>query len=309
MQNGKRNIFRIFCLLLALTLLGVELSVLLKVRKLLPGGIAPVVLTSGPVEVITGHDDRDWIMYDARTLDFFRDAIRTDIEGIEEIAPGQLPRIIRDWSRKQALNLGIGLETQDPCRILDSLDDGEEASCMPLAVLFTAAANSMGLKARRVDLFGYPGGFDHAHSTVEIREGEKWVIEDPTFNSVAIGPDGEKLGACEVQRLYEEGGEVEWVQDVTATEPDFDNYFMPPESLFKVVVYQLHLYPVQNSPLELRLQRFRERITGQIQSVVLTKEKFPVSDIVLSGGIDRLLLAAVVILLVLAAIPARRRKG
>jgi len=304
---GKK--FSLFCLAVAIILLAFELAILLKVRQCLPGGISPTLHYTHPPAEITGQDSLDWIMYDPKTLDEIRSTIEADIPGIGELPPTEQGRVLRDWTRRQATRLKLRPTPKDPVRILAELRAGEGASCEPLADLCLAALNSFGIPARRVALFGYPGGFDQVHSSVEMWDGRKWIIQDPTFNSVACGPSGEMLSAAMIQENYARGLEVRWVQDATVLKPDFDTYAVPPSTLFNVLVYQLYGYPVGEPRWQLWLARLRDRLAGRVQSIILSAGPFPIPDYILSGTADRFLLGAALILICLSILPWKRGKG
>ncbi len=307
MTRKKIKISHIVIGLLLGILIGFEISILLQASRLLPGGWAPAVVRREQSSLVTGLGGQDGIKYTPDVLNLFRDEITQDLEGIEDQPFDQKIRLIRDWVRHQPEGLGIEITSQDPCEIFAEIDRGADASCQPLAIYMVATANSLGFPARRVALFGSPGSFDNAHSTVEVWNGEKWVIQDPTFNSIAVDLNGDLLNVAEVQQRYREGEEVNWVQDMTVEPPDLNDYFVEPSTLFNVVVYQLYEYPSGISKWESRWLRFRDRLAGRVQSVVVTNGFFPGDDFIYNGNADRIILpSAAVVLVVLVTLTLSR---
>jgi len=308
MTNRQIKILRTSCVLIILVLIAVEIGVLLQVRRYMPGGWAPVLLIEEPSVDVVRDPPRHLVQYENHVLDLFRNRINLDHDDTSELPTLERVNIIREWVRQQPDELGVEITSQDPCEILAQIESGARASCQPLAILMVAASDSSNLQARRVALFGSPGSFDNAHSTVEVWIDGKWVIQDPTFNSVALDDNGEMLSVLDVQRRYRHGEEVNWVQDMTVGPPDFNEYFVDPSTLFEVTVYQMYEYPSGISKWESRWLRFSDRITGHVQSVVLSNVDFPLLSAVLSGDVDRMILVAIAVCLGGLLIPWRKEE-
>jgi hypothetical protein len=81
---------------------------------------------------------------------------------------------------------------------------GGGLTCFGMAHLYAAAARANGLEARIIGLSRNLGDRYDAHTTVEIRQGQRWVIFDPTFNA-SFEKNGARLGAEEVQQALLDG--------------------------------------------------------------------------------------------------------
>ena len=78
-RGSRKKILRFTILIIALILLGVEAGILVRVRGLFPGGIAPVVICSPETETLLSDPDRPWVTFDEVTLSKIRSAIERDI--------------------------------------------------------------------------------------------------------------------------------------------------------------------------------------------------------------------------------------
>ncbi len=291
------------CFYLTIILLFVELQVLMSVKDFNPSGIAPAVFYHLAPDFVKGNDGRDWVEFDPATLTEIRARAEESVGDIRDLPDMEVARILRDWVRTISPSGPELMKVRDPCEILDSIERGVGANCAPLSVLYLAALTSFDIPTRRVAFFATPGDFHKAHTSVEIWNGDKWVIQDPTFNAVALGESGEMLGACEIQEYYAEGLEVIWNQDATPTEPHIEEYHIAPSNLTRTTFIHLHSYPVDQSLFQSRLVRLGERITGNTQSIIISRGEFPVSNFYMSGLIDRILLVAALVLILIAMIP------
>jgi len=298
-------------LALAILLLALEFTLLIEVRRFLPGGIAPAEQYSVAPEFLRENEGRRWVEFDQGALAEVRRATENDLGGIETQSRMDIARILRDWTRKQAGEISrVEITSRDPREILRKLEGGASGHCEPLAILYSAALSSYGIDCRRVAFYAIPDDSFSAHSAVEVWDGEKWVLEDPTFNCIALGPYGNPLSAAEMQASYASGIDVEWVQDASQVEPGIEDYRFPPRELSNVLIYQLHGYPPGDSRWEGVLARFRERIAGEPQSVIVSRVAFPIPKIILNGTADRIILpcAAALFLIAIVLLVMERRK-
>ena len=129
--------------------------------------------------------------------------------------------------------------TEDPTALLEHADDGGGLVCTGLASIYRAALEANGFDARIVVLSRFLTDPYDTHTTVEVREGHKWVIYDPTFG-VTFERAGQKLGAQDIKCALIEGGieEIEpQLQDDGSSYPArLDAYYMDWTSLFSNVV-------------------------------------------------------------------------
>ena len=298
----KRNTVAIAVLVVLLTAEGM---VLVQSRIYLPNGIAPAVLFHNPSREITSLSDRDYVSQDPGVSEILLGRAETepgDLSGLSDI---ETATVLRDWTRHLAGCSSTGITSPDPLVILEKVEQGECASCKPLADLYTGFLRAYGIPVRGIGLFESPGQFTGSHSIVEVWDGEKWVIEDPTFNCVAVA-DGGLLSVEEVQERYERGEEVEWVQDASATEPTIESYVTPPEELFNIAVYSIGKYWPDTPRWRSILIKLERRLTGQVDGIVLTDEPFPLPNYLMNGTIDRFLLAGCLICIIVVVIPPRK---
>jgi len=300
-RGGRKKILRFTILVVVVVLLGIEAGILMSLRGVFPGGIAPVVLSSPETENLINDPDRKWVSFDESTLAEIRSAIERDIVLSGDESLDEMATILRNWTRLKATGEGgRSLDSEDPCVILEHFENGNDFYCKPLADLYSAALASYGINSRRVGLFAEFGTMKSSHATVEVWNDEKWVVQDPTFNAHAVGVSGEMLSAREVQVVYESGERVSWIQDADDTEPKMATYFVPGEDLYSIIYYRLHGPRYENSKFVYRAQRLLDRFTGRIDSIILTRERMPVTNFVADGSVDRILLIFVIVLIIAA---------
>ena len=280
-----------------------EAGILFSVRKYLPGGVAPASIVSSTDRAVTGMPQNGGPVFDKATLGEIHAWVSDDLGAVDTRSPVEAAKILRDWARTQVSEIGPGIETHDPISILYSMKAGEPANCRPLADLYYAVLSAYGIPARIVSLFGYPGGFDQTHATVEIWTGNKWIIEDPTFDSIAEDQSGNLLSAAEIQERYLGKADINWVQDASKIQPDFNTNGTSPEILFKVIIYEIRSYPVSASRFSQALMKMRDRLTGKTQSAILFSDKFPIPKIVLNGVADKILLAIFLVSIIVIISP------
>lgn len=166
---------------------------------------------------------------------------------------------LRSWVRSQAHKLKPLEHSNDPIEILRKMNNGEGGSCGDFAELYMAAAQSIGLPARRVQLLRNPpwDRYD-THVVTEIFIDRKWMLMDPTFDihfvinkTVATAKDVQDyfLSAREKRPLLEViRGEKEF-------HPTFEEYYLNSLSLYNNVVYMFDA--TSKSPFLFKLPPFR----------------------------------------------------
>lgn len=129
--------------------------------------------------------------------------------------------------------------TEDPTALLETADSGEGLVCTGLASIYRAALEANGFEARIVVLARFLTDPYDMHTTIEVKEGRRWVIYDPTFG-ITFERDGRRVGAQDIKVAFLEGG-VELIeptlQDESAAYPAvLDDYYMDWRPLFSNVV-------------------------------------------------------------------------
>lgn len=147
-------------------------------------------------------------------------------------------------------------DPEDAMALQAKIDAGEPVLCAGIADLYAAVLDAKGFEVRRVELMRSVMADTDTHSVVEVREGSKWVLYDPTF-SVTYEVDGRRLGAQEVKERFLNGG-IEEVKAVTHSTPasgaSIEKYYMRWEPLFdNVIVWGK---PVTNSAYKLPVLRW-----------------------------------------------------
>ncbi len=287
-ENKRITHIRVLLALIVLLIVS-EFSVLITVRRYLPGGIAPARVSDSLPQTLMTHPEFDWVIFDSAELAEIKSRSEAAIPGISSMPVNEKARILRDWVRTVGENESMEIVSKNPCEILDSMESGTGANCYPRAILLTAAMEAWGVPSRRVDFIAEPGNFHTAHSTVEYFDGDRWTIQDPTFNSVPVNDSGVGLAGWEVQELYGSGNEIRWVQNATIIDPLVQEYRIPFSEISNVVFYQLHGYPDSKSKIQLIWIRFLERLQGHDQAVILARDGFPIPNFILDGSIDRAL--------------------
>jgi hypothetical protein len=299
-KNARRTT-GIALVFLAFVLIATEFGILLHIRSLQPCGIGPMVQVSAPPEYLYSDDFRAVNGFSEEDLGSIMAIVRSDtlLSGDDPSAEKMYwAGKIRNWTRLQAQSIGTGITTRNPAQILDAMRNGSGASCEPLAILYLAALESVGLDGREVDLFVEPGSFDAAHTTVEVLTEYGWILQDPTFNAVPTGPDGSPMSAADVQAAYNAGEEVTWVQDFSETEPTMDSYSIPPNELYNYVFYRLYRYPYSMPRPRQWISRFSNRVLMMTECLLLTRRSFPAGEAVTDGHLDRVLVLWILIFLV-----------
>lgn len=129
--------------------------------------------------------------------------------------------------------------TESPSELLSYVDDGSGLVCSGMSSVYRAALEANGFEARLVVAARFLTDPYDSHTTVEVREGERWVIYDPTFG-VTFERGGRRLSAQELKEsLLAEG-----MRDVVPVEHDtdaeypatLDEYYMDWRVLFSNVV-------------------------------------------------------------------------
>ncbi|MCX6647429.1 MAG: hypothetical protein NTY09_13880 [bacterium] len=300
--NNYRKIRLTFGLLAIFLIFG-ELGVLLYVRHYLPSGIAPAVFYH---EAPAGLFNAD--MYTPLDSGYpeIRAAIEKDLGDISNLPAYDISRLLRDWTRKQTNGFAVEINSRNPTEIYELIQSGYKAHCEPLAILLDAALSIYGIPSRRIDLFAEFGNFHKAHTSLEAWDGSQWYLCDPSFNSIVTDSDGNLLTAAEIQDAYALGKEIFWVQDATPTDPDIDGSLLPADELFKNVIYRVRVQSDDISRPHRIILAFFERLTGKVDSVIISKEGPFIPVYIIDGRIDRVLLALAVIFLLIASLPMGR---
>jgi len=291
--------------IVALFLLLAEFSVLFFVKNYHPYGFVPVTFATSDSPLLADPETTTWVDYPEPVLEKLLEATEPVASGFDRLDQAEKASVLRDWARLALPEFGPDLDTEDPLKILEHSDLG--ANCKPRAALYCAVLSSWGIPARRVAMFVEAGKFDRVHSSVEIWTGEKWIIEDPTFNSAPADSSGRHLGAVEIQEIYANGGEITWVQDKTHTEPNFESYAVSPNDLSRVLIIHRKSYPLNTPKLMLWGMKFIDRITGDYYSILITRDKFPVPVFIMNGTVDRIILTGFILSLLAAFYPYRPR--
>ena len=277
-----------------------EFGVLLYVRHYLAGGIAPAIFYHDAPADLFNSDAYGRLDSEYPEI---RAAIDNDLGDISDLPAFEISRLLRDWTRRQTSGMAMEIETRNPTEIYEAIQSGCLAHCEPLAILLRAALSTYGIPSRKIELFAEFGNFYMAHTSLEAWDGSQWYLCDPSFNSIITDSDGELLNAAEIQDAYTQGKTVLWVQDENQTDPDIDDSLVPPEELFRVIVYRIKVYPDDVSRFRLIMLRFIDRLTGKVESVIISKEGPYIPVYITDGSIDRLLLALAGILLLIALVP------
>lgn len=205
--------------------------------------------------------------------------------------------------------------TEDPTALLEHVDNGGGLVCTGLASIYRAALEANGFDARIVVLSRFLTDPFDTHTTVEVREGDRWVIYDPTFG-VTFERAGRRLGAQDVKRALIEGGieEVEpRSQDDGSSYPArLDAYYMDWTSLFSNVVVR---EPAPSSWAKLPIvrwwageQRYYEVTRGhQGRNTVFLDALYWTAAVVLPA-IALALLVAIAAMVMYLLLSARRRR-
>jgi hypothetical protein len=302
-------LFRLAAFVIAVVLFGLEAGAILYLRDMLSNGFAPAIQRSDPPKEITGLSDRGWTDFDATEIEKIRSEVEKDLGDLSGSSPDRTALMLRDWTRKQAEGKGTYCDTKDPVETLEALRTRETGWCYPLAIVYSAALSAYGITSRRIGLFSEPGSFDYSHTTVEAWIGSKWILEDPTFDAVAVGPDNQKLSAAEIQDYYARGIGVSWDQDAGENDPKMEGYEVSPDKLYKIIVYDWPTSPPGSSAWESRIDRFRDRLIGRIDTVIVSKGRFPAPEWLTSGLFDRLALPPALVLLLMSAFPYRNHRA
>jgi hypothetical protein len=287
--------------LLAILLIFAELGLLLYVRHYMPSGIAPAVFYHEAPSELFGAD-----MYTPLDSGYpeIRAAIEKDLGDISNLPAFDISRLVRDWTRRQTDGFAVEIETRNPTEIYEEIQSGCKAHCEPLAILLGAALSTYGIPSRKIELFADFRDFQNeAHTSLEAWDGTQWYLCDPSFNSIVKDSEGRLLTAAEIQDAYANGKEIFWVQDATPSVPDIYGSRVPASELFRNIVYRIKLQPDNVSRKKQILLRFLDRITGKVDSVIISKDRPFIPLYVLNGNIDRILLILAVIFLFFALIP------
>lgn len=128
--------------------------------------------------------------------------------------PQEATRVAQEFSARDPVALlrevmnGVPRVGPDPrggiTQFREHVKAGEGLVCFGMAHLYAAAAHGNGLQSRIVGLSRNLGDRYDAHTTVEVRQGGRWVLFDPTFN-VSFRRNGVLLGAEDIQRALLEG--------------------------------------------------------------------------------------------------------
>lgn len=310
-RSKKRFSPGVWLLSIAFVLLVAEFLVLLQVRSYLPCGIGPTIQ----------EESATFMVYEFRNTQTHPQFIRDGVRILEFIGPElnfgpdfvvrdhRSPTSrLRDWTRTRARGIGLEVTTRDPVAIYESFRDGADAHCDPLAFLYMSALTGFDYYSREVDLFAEPGNCHAAHTTVEVWIENRWVLQDPTFNAYPADENGSPLASWEAQETYINGEEVSWIQDYSETDPKVEDYYIPPDELYRFVFYRLVRYPHSMPRHRQIFQRFLARLFGKTECVLVTQEDFPLSETVTNGTIDRYLLLSALFFLLLGGVTVTRER-
>lgn len=129
--------------------------------------------------------------------------------------------------------------TEDPPALLEHVDQGGGLDCAGIAGIYRAALAANGFDARITVASRFLTDPYDTHVLVEVREGDRWVIYDPTFG-IVFERDGRRLGAQDVKQEFLDGGlrgvETVLVDQAAAYPARLDDYYMDWPALFSNVV-------------------------------------------------------------------------
>ena len=297
LQVKSRQKIALGLVFLIVFLSATEIGILITVKKYQPCGIGSMIRVSSPMDSILSDNFTASNGFSKECLDELESIIRTEIFLFDNDPMSEKmywSGRIRNWTRFNAHSIGKSINSRNPLIILDLLESGSDAHCEPLGILYLAALESVGFNAREIGLFAEPGNFRTAHTTVEVFTEYGWVVQDPTFNAVATRADGSPMSAADVQAAYFSEEPIYWLQDFSITEPEMENYSVPPEELYRFIFYRLQRYP-DNMPRTTRwASTFSRRLTAHHDCVLLTRYPYPVPDFISSGLADRIIVFAII---------------
>ena len=88
-----------------------------------------------------------------------------------------------------------------------------------------------------------------------------------------------------------------------------NDYIMPPEKLYSIIVYDWPTALPGSSNWEGRLNRLWDRLVGRVDSIILTRKSFPAPEWLTSGLFDRLVLPPALVLLLIPIFPFRAHRN
>lgn len=101
------------------------------------------------------------------------------------------------------------IEVNDAVECLRRVDAGQRFACVEYSLVLCHALNALGIPSRRLELFqqGYHAGLARGHVVSEawIDDKCRWVVLDGQNGLYWTGPDGEPLGAPELNRVHRAG--------------------------------------------------------------------------------------------------------
>lgn len=291
--------FRLAFGLISILLLLSELGILFYVRQYLPGGIAPAIFYMDTPTELFEEDAHGLLNSDYPEI---RAAIDNDLGDISHLPSIEITRLLRNWTRNLTPEFALEITSKNPTEIYRAIQNGSNAHCETLSILLGAALSTYGIESRRVELFGEFGNFVPSHSALEVWGGSSWFYCDPTFNSVVTNANGKPLNAVDIQEAYASGNVVNWIQDADQIEPSESTVSPHPSVLFKVVIYRVKNYPDDYPRLGLILLRFIDRLSGDVESVIISDEVPFIPGYILNGSIDRIILGFALIFMFLVVI-------
>lgn len=140
--------------------------------------------------------------FDPADLDFFRDRLSvTEIptmEGREQLIA------LMSWVMNNIAVVGPH-SSSNPVEIFEE----GRALCGGMALVYSAAAQSLGFSTREIDLVASPGNRFDTHVLTEVKVDGRWEVFDPTFNTTYVDEMMSPLGVAEIQSsIYDSASPV-----------------------------------------------------------------------------------------------------
>lgn len=124
----------------------------------------------------------------AGDVQFFAAALPDDVRSVEAILR---------WTMEQVPAIGNPGSATTARQAYELAKAGDGLACGQMANLFEHALVARGHQARRVQLVRSLFANEDTHMTVEVLDGDRWVLYDPTFH-VSFRHQGRLVGAADI---------------------------------------------------------------------------------------------------------------
>jgi len=165
------------------------------------------------------------------------------------------------WISKHIYHKGDhdGAITHNALTLLDyAYDKGKPCgiNCVALATILSECLLAVGLQARRVYLMPCSpyDGDNHAVTHVYVREMNKWVMLDPTFNAYLTNEQGERLSLLDLRNCLANqtpvffNNEAKYNDDIWTAESAKENIAYFAKNLFYFQTFEESTFGSDNAP-------------------------------------------------------------